>query len=105
MEKNDFGVTLTRLLKERDMTISQLAKKVGVSPTTANEWCGPQGRFPSKPEVLKKIAQAFEMPLHDLLFGEPYPMSVLGQVLEKTEVHTGLYEISIKRVNPKGKKI
>lgn len=104
MEKNDFGLRLENLLRERGMTISKLAKSVGVSPTTCQEWIGSKGRFPSKPETLKKIAQALELPLHELLFGEPDPMSIIGQIFEKTEIHTGMYEISIKRVQSKSNK-
>lgn len=104
MEEKEFGVTLEKLLKEHKMTISQLAKAVGVSPSSAQEWVGKAGRFPSRPKTLQKIAQTFGLTLHELLFGEPDPMSIVGQLLEKTEIHTGLYEISIKRVNVKAGK-
>ena len=101
MEEKDFGVTLEKLLKKHNMNISQLARSVGVSPTTAQEWVGAKGRFPSKPRILQKIAQTFGLTLHELLFGEPDPMSLVGQILEKTDIHTGLYEISIKRIRAK----
>lgn len=104
MDDKEFGVTLERLLKEHKMTISHLAKAVGVSPTTAQEWIGAKGRFPSKPRILQKIAHTFGITVHELLFGEPDPMGVIGQILEKTEIHTGLYEITIKKVNTKGRK-
>lgn len=102
MEENDFGITLEKLLKERKMTIGQLAKEIGVSPTTLKEYVGKGGRFPSKPQVLKKIAQVFGLSIHELLFGEPDPMAILPQGLDKTDFFNGTFEVSIKRVNLKG---
>jgi transcriptional regulator with XRE-family HTH domain len=104
MEENDFGIRLEKLLKEHKMTISQFARAIGVSPTSAQEWIGRSSRFPSKPKVLRKIAQVFGLSLHELLFGEPDPMAVISQVLEKTDLFTGTFEISIKRVSPAKRK-
>jgi transcriptional regulator with XRE-family HTH domain len=101
MEENDFGITLEKLLKERKMTIGKLAKEIGVSPTTLKEYVGRGGRFPSKPHVLKKIAEVFELSIHELLFGEPDPMATIPQALEMTDFFNGTFEVSIRRVNVK----
>lgn len=96
-----FGKNLEKLLKEKNLSVRQFAKKIGVSPKTAQEWVGKEGRFPNSPDILKDISDLFDVSLHDLLFGEPDPREMIGAILEKTEIHTGLYEITIKKVKEK----
>jgi transcriptional regulator with XRE-family HTH domain len=79
----------------------QFAKDIGVNQKTVSSWLGDNGSFPSDPLVIKKIAEKFDISVHELLFGEQDPKSLLGELLNKTEVHTGLYEITIKKVNVK----
>ena len=40
------------------------AKKIGVSPKTAQEWVGSKGRFPNSPKIIKKIANEFDVGVH-----------------------------------------
>jgi hypothetical protein len=35
------------------------------------------------------------------MYGTEDPYNLLDNLLQKTEVHTGMYEITIKKVNPK----
>ena len=96
-----FGKTLENLITKKNMSIRQFAQAIDVSPKTAQEWVGKEGRFPSNPEIIKKIANLFEISVHELLYGEADPREFLGSILEKTEIHTGLYEITVRRVNIK----
>ena len=96
-----FGKILEELIKHHNMSISQFAKKIGVSPKTAQEWVGSRGRFPNSPKIIKNIANEFNISVHELLYGEPDPTSLIGAILEKTEIHTGLYEINIRKVKVK----
>jgi hypothetical protein len=57
--------------------------------------------MPRDPQVLKKLAEYFDCSVYFLLFGEEDPKSLIGEILEKTEIHTGIYEISIKKVKTK----
>lgn len=96
-----FGKKLEELIKSQNMSVKQFSKEIGVSPKTAQEWIGKEGRFPNSPDILKKIASLFKITIHELLFDEKDPNDLIGQILEKTEIHTGLYEISIKKIKVK----
>lgn len=93
-----FGKTLESLINRHNLSVRQFAQKIGVSPKTVNEWVGKSGRFPGNPDSLKKIADLFDITIHELIYGEPDPREFLGSILEKTEIHTGLYEVTIKKV-------
>ncbi|MEN0059634.1 MAG: helix-turn-helix transcriptional regulator [Bdellovibrio sp.] len=93
-----FGEVLKQLMSERNLSVSQLAKAINCPSKTVQEWLGPHGRVPRDLEVLKRLAQHFNCSTHSLLFGEEDPRGILGDILEKTEIHTGLYEITIKKV-------
>lgn len=103
MDKKSFGEVLEELINLHDISVASLARKTDINPKTLSEYIGKDGRFPSSPEVLVKLAKFFNCSVHELLTGEPDPNSVIGSILDKVEVHTGLYEISIKKVNIKEK--
>ena len=101
MENRSFGKTLEQLLKQSGLSGRQFAKEIGVNNKTVMSWLGDNGSFPSDPIVIKKISARFNISVHELLFGEPDPKSILGEILNKTEVHSGIYEISIKKISVK----
>ncbi|MGE0171188.1 MAG: helix-turn-helix domain-containing protein [Oligoflexales bacterium] len=98
---NTFGGNLKRLMEDANLSARELALKIDVPVKTLTEWLGPGYRMPRNPGHLKKISQFFNCSIHHLLFGEEDPQSIIGSILEKTEIHTGLYEISIKKVRAK----
>lgn len=98
----EFGVILDELIKARKISVRQFAKDIGQKPSTVNEWTGKNARFPASPEILKDIANYFQISIHELLYGEPDKNSFpISELLQKTEIHTGLYEITIKKVDQK----
>jgi transcriptional regulator with XRE-family HTH domain len=99
--KSSFGENLEKLMKERRFSVAALAKHLGVPAKTVHEWVGKGGRMPRDPEALKKIAEQLDVSIYFLLYGVEDPKSAFAQILEKTEIHTGLYEITIKKVNSK----
>lgn len=99
--KRNFGEILHSLMKERRISGRSLAKEIGVPYKKLQEWLGPGARMPRDPEVLKKVSDYFNVTIHFLLFGEEEPRSLIGEFLDKTEIHTGFYEITVKRVNTK----
>lgn len=101
MEKASFGKTLERLLKQNNLSGRQFAKEIGVNQKTANSWIGVGGTFPSDPMVIKKISERFNISVHELIYGEPDPKNMISELLQKSEIHTGLYEITIRKVNVK----
>lgn len=96
-----FGENLEKLMSERRFSVSALAKHLAIPSKTVHEWVGKGGRMPRNPDVLKKIAMILDVSIHFLLYGDEDPKSSITQILEKSEIHTGLYEITIKKVNPK----
>lgn len=89
--------TLKLLIRQRGMTTSELARQISVSPKTISDWLA-GGRTPRDMDAVRRCAQFLNVSFHYLLFGEEDAKSLVGELLRKTEVHTGLYEISIRRV-------
>lgn len=96
--KKEFGQNLQALMKEHRLSGRALAKEIGVSYKTLNEWCGPGGRMPRAPATLKLLADYFKVSIHYLLFGKEDERSLIGEILDKTELHTGMYEITVRKV-------
>ena len=99
---NNFGNNIKILLKERNLSVREFARQIHVSQKTAQEWVSGDGnRIPRNAQVLKDIASYFGCSVYCLLFGEEDPKSLIGEILEKTEIHTGMYEITIKKIKTK----
>jgi len=107
MEKDDddfdFGVNLETLILKQYRSIAEFARQIGKNRKTVGEWLGRDGSFPSKPEDIKAISLALGISVHQLMFGTLDGNEPLGSLLEKTELHTGLYEITVKKVDVKEK--
>ena len=99
-KRNEFGERLERLCKERGIAVNELARRISISSKTVHEWVGTSGRLPRNPQHLKALSQFFGVSLDFLLFGEENHIN-LENLISKTELHTGLYEISIRRVSQK----
>lgn len=102
--KRNFGDILQSLMEERKISGRSLAKELGVPYKTLQEWLGPGARMPRDPEVLKKVSDYFKVSVHFLLFGKEDERSLIGEILDKTEIHTGLYEITVKRVSSRNRR-
>lgn len=99
----DFGVNLEQLILEKFNSIASFAREIGKNRKTVGEWLGKDGRFPSKPEDIKAISLALGVSVHELMFGTLDGNEPLGSLLEKTEIHTGMYEITVKKVDVKNR--
>jgi len=97
-----FGENLKLLMQQKNLSASRLAKEIGVSPKTVLEWIGKGGRMPRSAEHILALAKYLSISTHQLLFGEEDPHSILNEILDKTEIHTGTYELTIKKVRIKG---
>ena len=97
-----FGEVIKQLMKEKNLSVSQLAKAINCPAKTVQEWLGPHGRMPRDPKHLKTLAEHFNISVHHLLYGEDDPKSTINAIFDKTEVHSGTYELTIKRINIKG---
>ena len=99
--KKTFGEVLESLMNEHNLSVRSLTKELKLPAKTIQEWVGTHGRTPRQPESLKKLADYFKCSIHYLLFGEQEPYNIINEILEKTEIHSGLYEISIRKVKTK----
>lgn len=88
----DFASTLSSLMEERGLTIGKTAKETGVSKSSLHGYL--QGAEPSLSNLMK-LSTYFSVSLDYLVTGsEKDPI----EQLLKVEVHSGLYEVNIKRV-------
>lgn len=92
------------LIRQRGITTADLARAIKSSPKTISDWLA-GNRTPRDLDAVKRCADYFGVSVHYLLWGDEDPRNPLSLILEKSEIHTGLYEISIKKVAPKGDKI
>lgn len=94
------GAVLTRLVKEKRMTVKELSKATGIAVSTLHEWSS--GRTPRDPVQVKKVADALGVSLNKLLFDEPDLQEAvnLTQIL-KEDVFSGVFQIDIRRVKMK----
>src|SRR5690606_33716181 len=88
---------LRKLLNDRDITVAGLSRKTGVPKTNITTWLN--GGNPQI-DQLDKVAQYLEVPLEYLAFGRVQE-DPFAQLLNKVEIHSGLYEITVKKVTPK----
>lgn len=96
----DFADRLQHLLKSDGISKSQLAEKVGVSPTAIGNYC--TGRIPKADELLR-IARTFNVSMEWLLTGESrrYETGHIdsGNVVREDEVP---YRFTPKPADPPG---
>jgi transcriptional regulator with XRE-family HTH domain len=96
-----FGENLKELMIRDHITVAQVAKGIGEPVKTVQEWVGPAARSPRSLDVLPKLASFFKVSITRLVSGNEEHQITLDSLLEKTELHIGLYEISIKKINEK----
>lgn len=97
-EEIKIGKVLQQLLKERNMSMRELAKASGVPASNLTEWSA--NRSPKNPIQVKKVAEALGVTMHFLLFGEDDNQEPIQKIL-KENLFEGTFEISIKRVRIK----
>lgn len=90
---------LKRLMNEQGETLVSLAKVSGVPKSTISEWLG--NRSPNPVQAVK-VANYLGVSLHYLLFGEDDAQDPIQKIM-KEDFFKGTFEISIKKVNIRGK--
>lgn len=81
--KVDFLTNLDFLLKENKITRADLAREIGISPSTINVWYH-RGSENISIKILKDISKYFNVSLEALLYGDKY-ISVYFTELEHTK--------------------
>jgi transcriptional regulator with XRE-family HTH domain len=88
---------LRNLLNEKNLSVSALARETGVPKTNIQQWLN--GSSPNI-EQLNMVASYFAVSIDYLAFNKE-DQDVVSQIFSKLEVHTGLYEISVKKMQRK----
>lgn len=88
---------LRQLIELKEITVSELARKVDVPKSNILTWMN--GANPNL-EQLDKVAQFFNVSLDYLVFGRSNE-DLFSKFTEKIEMHSGHYEIIIKKMNKK----
>lgn len=85
---------LKQLLEEKEITVGTLSKACGVPKSTISTWLA--GRTPDLIQ-LDTVARYLGTNIEALAFGRNQE-DLFSQLFEKLEIHTGLYEINIKKI-------
>ena len=97
-----FPKILSKLLKEKNLTIAQAAKACGVSPSTISDW--KEGASPEDYLAVQKLAQFFEVSFSYLLTGKNELLSKpkLSDIFDDGgDIYDGYAHIVIKKLIPK----
>jgi transcriptional regulator with XRE-family HTH domain len=105
--KNDptlipFGKILSKLMKERQLTIQAIANLAGVNKSVVHGWM--TGTTPHDLIAIGKLSRALGIGFRELLLGEPeipVTLSTLDVQFDKVDVFEGLCEVRIRRIIPK----
>lgn len=92
------GRVLSAIIKERRLTLKEIATGSGVPLSTISEWTN--NRSPKNPIQVQKVAAFLGVSIHFLLFGQEDREEPITKLL-KEEVFSGTFEITIKRVKTK----
>jgi predicted transcriptional regulator len=89
---------LRNILKERnDLSVSSLARLAGVSKSNIQGWL--DGSSPNLVQ-LDRVAKILNVDIEYLAFGRKEEVEeCLESVLNKVLIHTGLYEVTVKKVS------
>lgn len=88
------GPVLSKILKERRLSLRELSKATGISVSTLSEWSANRNPNPSK---LKLVADYLGVSIHFLLFGVEDNQTAIAKIL-KEDIFSGTFEINIRRV-------
>ncbi len=97
-----FGKILTKVMKERQLTIQAIANLAGVNKSVVHGWM--TGTTPHDLIAIGKLSKALGIGFRELLLGEPelpVTMSSLDVQFDKQVIFEGVCEILIKRIVPR----
>lgn len=101
-----FGKILSKIMKERQLTIQAIANLAGVNKSVVHGWM--TGTTPHDLYAVGKLSRALGIGFRELLLGEPeapFTMSSLEMHFDKQQVFEGLCEVSIKKIVPKNESV
>ena len=94
--------TLLTICKKRGISITHLSRQAGIPTQTLHGWS--TGKSVASLDQLKKVATALELPLHELIFGEPDPLESPSEEILK-EIFSGDVRVTLHRVERKSRNL
>lgn len=94
-----FGKILSKLMKDRNLTIQAIADLAGVNKSVVHGWM--TGTTPHDLRAIGKLSRALGVGFRDLLLGEsetPITLNNLDVIFDKQDVFEGLCEIKIRKI-------
>ena len=100
MQKEEIRIreTLSKQLKERNLSISSAARQAGISKGTVHNYAN--GVIPKSISNLKALADLFDISLVELILGK-----TASQSHPTSSEFEGRYEVVVKRIGSKKKEI
>ena len=89
----EFKTVLNALMKEHGVTLTDISRATGIAKSTLHGWT--VGADPSLSK-LRVLAEYFECSVNYFVTGERDPDPI--EEIIKEQVHSGLYELTIKKV-------
>jgi len=89
------GSKLSKICKEKSLSLSRLSKEAGVPLATVHAWT--TGRKSINPDQLRKVALVLKISVHELMFDEPDPHeAVSGEILK--EIFSGDVRVTLHKI-------
>ena len=87
---------LKQLLEDKQLTASEVARKTGIPKSTILSWLSEKR---SSPDIyqLQKVCEFLGTSIEMVAFGKKHD-DIISQLIDKIEVHSGMYEIIVKKV-------
>ena len=100
-----FAKNLEKMMKEKRVSLRVLSAAIDVPAKTIHGWISGSGNaLPRNADVLKRLADYFNVSTHFLIFGEEDGRGLVESILESTEIHTGVYRVTIEKIKTPIKK-
>jgi transcriptional regulator with XRE-family HTH domain len=89
---------LLRLMKEKNISISQLAIEASVPKSNLTKWINNNAN--PNLEQLSRVAEYFDLTVDEIAFDKKTDTDI-ENLFQKLKIHSGLYEVIIKKVTKK----
>ncbi len=100
-----FREILRSIMRERQLTLKQVADLAGVKISTIQNWT--EGKAPHDLQAVARLATALGTSFKGLLLGEPENISQassIGELFEEQELFDGYLKVTAKRLVPRKRK-
>ena len=94
------GKNLEEILRQKELTVTELAKATGIARTTLLGWIKSTTTSPNLSQ-LDCVARFLNVSIEELAFGRKQKAPDIGDILTSAEVHTGIYRLTLEKLSEK----